>query len=309
VRSGRARGGPSFIFMGPSRAGSSWFFETLRQHPGVYVPLNKGSFFFTRFHEMGFGWYEGFFQSRREGQIPGEVCEDYLSSPVALRRIADYRPDMRLICCLRNPYERAFSAWRFCCRNGVGKATVAQQCESTPELFNEGCYGTHLRALRAIFPAHQIRIFFFEELTAAPDRVAWDLYRFIGANPAFVPQSLRQRVNVNGTPRSRLLARIVHDLHTRSWGRSRTLSSVVGAIKQVRPLRRLLRAALYDERHLADEWAAHAAEFPDHVTSRYEQEISLLEELLGRDLAAWRLPGMQEASSRQGAALASGAGR
>jgi hypothetical protein len=281
------RFGPSFVFVGPSRAGSSWFFEALRHHPGVYVPANKGSYFFTRFHDMGTEWYEGFFRSRREWQIAGEVCEDYLSNPDALRRIKAYRPDMRLIFCLRNPYERAFSAWRFLCRNAVGKSTLAEHCELSPELFREGCYATHLRVLRSLFPEQQLRIFLFEEVIAAPEGVARELYRFIGVDPEFVPPSLRQKVNANGRPRSRLLARVVHDLHTRSWGRSRLLSDLAGGIKRFRPLRQLVKAALYDQRQIPIDWKACVAEFPDYVISLYEQELSALEELLDRDLGAW----------------------
>ena len=58
----RTRPGPAFIFIGPSKAGSSWFFEILHEHPQVFVPLNKATFFFSEYYAQGIAWYERFFR-------------------------------------------------------------------------------------------------------------------------------------------------------------------------------------------------------------------------------------------------------
>ena len=94
----RERFQPDFLFVGTGRAGSNWVFEVLREHPEVFLPANKGTFFFNRFYDLGVDWYESFFAGKCEGQIAGEVCEDYLASEVAIERIYKYRSDMRLIC-------------------------------------------------------------------------------------------------------------------------------------------------------------------------------------------------------------------
>ena len=286
---------PSFLFIGASKSGSSWFFEILREHPQVFVPANKATFFFSNYYAKGIAWYEAFFVKAPREHAIGEVCHDYLVSPDALRRIRAYQPDMRLVCCLRNPYARALSSWRFFRRNGMDQPTLKAQGERDPSVFDQGYYATQLSVLYSIFPRDQVIVFFFEELAAAPQSVTRRLYEFIGVAPDFLPPSLYKRVNVNAKPRSRIIARLVQYIHNQSWKRSRLLSNLIGQLKQIRPLRGLVRATLYKETESSSDWRDHIGEFPHEVLSRYESEIFRLESMLGRDLADWHAPPLHPA--------------
>jgi hypothetical protein len=253
----------------------------------VFVPPNKVTFFFSDYFAQGIAWYERFFAGAAHVQAKGEVCHDYLASAPALHRIHNYRPDMRLICCLRNPYERALSSWRFFGRNGMDQPTLAAQGERNPSVFEQSHYATQLTLVQSLFPREQLLIFFFEELATEPESVARRLYEFIGVDKEFIPPSLRQRVNVNAKPRLRLLARFAQFVHEQSWKRSRHMSNLIGHIKRVRPLRRFVRAALYRELRDSSGWRDHLGEFPEQVVRRYEWEISLLERMTGEDLRHW----------------------
>jgi hypothetical protein len=63
---------------------------------------------------------------------------------------------------------------------------------------------------------------------------------------------------------------------------------LIGRLKRVGPLRRFVRYALYKEPRASTDWREHLWEFPPAVISRYESEISALEEMLNRDLTEWR---------------------
>jgi hypothetical protein len=295
----RGHSGPSFLFIGPSKAGSSWFYEILREHPQVFVPSNKATFFFSDYYTQGIDWYEKFFSGACHERAIGEVCHDYLASPEALRRIRKYRPDLRLVCCLRNPYSRALSSWRFFGRNGMDQPTLAAQGEHNPSVFDHGNYATHLALVNSLFPRHQLLIFFFEEMVTAPESIVRRLYEFIGVDASFVPPSLYERINVNAKPRSRPLARMVQYVHEQSWKRSRNLSNFIGRLKRIRLLRRLVRYALYKEPQSSTDWREHLWQFPEHVVSRYEREISALEKMLGRDLTEWHALPVERAAQRQ----------
>lgn len=278
---------PSFLFIGPSKSGSSWFFEILREHPSVFVPWAKGTFFFNAFHQHGSAWYERFFAEAAPGQIVGEVCHDYLSDPLALARIRDYRPEMRIICCLRCPYERAISSWRFSERNGESFSTLAEYARRWPGAFDEGYYATHLSNVLANFPHEQVLIFFFGELAVEPAKVVRRVYEFIGVDENFSPSSMYKLINGAAAPRWRMAARAVAQLD--DYARRHGMATQVGKLKRIKWLRQAVRRTLYKNLAGTRDWQAQAHEFPQHVVERYEREIGELERMCGDDLSKWRL--------------------
>ena len=68
---------PNFLYIGAEKAGSSWIYEILREHPQVYVPPAKDIQFFDKNFDKGIEWYLSLFGSGA-GQIAiGEVSHDY----------------------------------------------------------------------------------------------------------------------------------------------------------------------------------------------------------------------------------------
>ncbi len=65
------------------------------------------------------------------------------------------------------------------------------------------------------------------------------------------------------------------------------MSNLIGQIKRMRPLRRIVRTALYKEIVHSNDWRDHLAEFPERVVLRYEGEITELEKMVGKDLGNW----------------------
>ena len=281
--------GRPFAFIGAGRAGSTWFYEVLREHPSVIVPPNKGTFYFSGQYERGFDWYRSFFPQSPRDVAVGEVCEDYLSHPEALRRIRTYRPEIRLICCLRNPYERALSAWRFFGRSGILEPSLVAQAASRPDIFEQGYYATHLARLMSLFPQEQVLIFFFEELTRSPEEVVRRAYEFIGVDPEFAPEALSEKVNSAATARVPFLARAAHATNMYLRRRSYLSAKAIEWVKGIRPLRHWIRSTLYVAQPGVGAWRAHLAEFPDEVVARYESEIDVLERMLRRDFSGWRI--------------------
>ena len=279
--------GPEFLYVGAARSGSSWFSEVLREHPAVFIPPNRATFYFTVHYGMGASWYEEFFLGKSQGRVAGEVCHDYLMESDALIRIKEYRPEMRLICCFRNPYERAISAWNFYKRHGLDQATLVAQASRNKDLFVQGNYATQLRFAQALFPANQIFVLFYDDIARNPRGVARAVYEFIGVDPNFIPPSISARINVSTMPRSRALARLVYDVHRWTWGRSHILSNAVGQVKRIRPVRRLVNRAIYGGEITIKDWREYLSEFPADVVNRYEWEIRDLETLTNRDLRHW----------------------
>lgn len=126
VRTGRAtsrwRMDPSFIVIGGQRCGTTSLFKALEQHPqAVRPPVDKGTDYYTLHYDQGREWYRSRFPlgvtSRRRAAHVGaprafEACTYYMFHPFAIERLARDFPDIKLVVMLRDPVERAYSAYK-----------------------------------------------------------------------------------------------------------------------------------------------------------------------------------------------------
>lgn len=105
---------PSFIIIGVQRAGTTALHSYLCFHPQVVPSIRKEVHFFDRFYGRGERWYHTMFPSPRQlegGKVTFETTPAYIYNPDIAARIHRYDPRMKLILMLRNPVDRAFSAW------------------------------------------------------------------------------------------------------------------------------------------------------------------------------------------------------
>jgi hypothetical protein len=112
---------PSFLILGASRAGTTSLFRALLTHPHIAPPpVNKGVRYFDLNYARGWNWYLGHFplrwtaQAHTRGATPVafEASGYYLFHPFAAQRIAKDLPEAKLVAMLRDPVERAYSAWK-----------------------------------------------------------------------------------------------------------------------------------------------------------------------------------------------------
>ena len=111
---------PDFLIIGAQRAGSSSLFAYVCAHPSVAEPTHKEIHFFDNNWFRGLDWYRRYFplRARMGGRITGEASPYYLFHPAAAGRVAETLPDVRLIAVLRDPVERAYSAYQLARRQG-----------------------------------------------------------------------------------------------------------------------------------------------------------------------------------------------
>jgi hypothetical protein len=113
---------PSFLISGAQRCGTTSMYKTITTHPQVLpAVLHKGVHYFDTDYTRGLDWYRGHFPTQRAADrvartaggrvITGESSPYYMFHPMAGRRIADDLPDARMIILLRDPVERALSAF------------------------------------------------------------------------------------------------------------------------------------------------------------------------------------------------------
>ena len=112
---------PALVVAGAQRCGTTSLFQALRQHPAILPPrFHKGLHYFDVDYSKGIDWYRAHFETQasllrrsRSGIIPiqCEVTPYYMFHPLAPSRIAADLPGVRVAVMLRDPVERAYSAY------------------------------------------------------------------------------------------------------------------------------------------------------------------------------------------------------
>lgn len=141
---------PRFLIIGAQKAGTTALYYYLSEHPNLIPSSEKEIEFFTpelyddwpehpyhlilcsrtgthfcdpQTYRKAAAWYHSHFPLPHElgrHRMTYEATPEYLYYPEATERIFKYDPKIKLIVLLRDPVERAFSAWSMYCSFGEG---------------------------------------------------------------------------------------------------------------------------------------------------------------------------------------------
>jgi hypothetical protein len=268
---------PGFLYVGTSKAGSTWLFNALALHPDVYLASSKGLYYFDQHYENGREWYLQQFKGAGAEPAIGEISHSYLSSEPAAGRIAELNPRMRLLVCLREPVDRAFSDYLDLVKNGQHDGSFETALERFPRLVERGRYATHLQRYIDRFPREQLHVSLFDDLGADAQAYADDVFSFLGVSPLRLPPGALQRRMPAGVPRSRTMAA------TTKRGSRLVLRLGLRRLRSTVKRSAVVRQALYrsytDDRPTVDP--AVAAE----LRREFAVEVSALDAMLDRPVS------------------------
>jgi len=276
---------PNFLVIGAPRAGTSLLHHRiLRPHDEVYVPAERKEVqFFDRYFDRGPAWYERYFPPSNEVtayRAIGEASPGYLAAPDAPARIHALIPDCRLIAILRNPVERAYSAYQYArrSRNERDDFDAFLQCNTT--VIDDGLYSKHLGNYLRFFRKESILVLIYEEMVLNPAQELDKLRRFLGLSHGWDDPSrlLEQKVNPSEAPRLRgayAAARRVGRFlmhHDVNW-----------------PVRVAKRAGIRKAFGKPTPAPPMPAATRARLAELYRADVAALAGLLRRDLGVWRL--------------------
>jgi hypothetical protein len=260
---------PDFLGIGAQRAATTWVHQCLREHPQIFVPACKEIHFFDQNYHKGSAWYASHFRPGIGHRSIGEVTPNYLDHELAAPRMARMLPGARLFVILRDPAERALSAYRFF-RHQFQGLSFPEACRK-PFLIELGRYAKHLKRIFGYYPREQVKIMLYDDILRDPGLVLRNLYHFLNVNDCFVPPSLPILYNhaslrtVDGTPDSLgWLAHPFKHLPLVRWLRRR--------------LGRQSRCSRCDRISLA---------VLENLRRVFHEDVLELQELIGRDCSAW----------------------
>jgi Sulfotransferase domain len=207
-----------FIGIGAPKCGTTWLSAQLEAHPQIGFAPDKEVYYFAdtiarriagqELHcfDRGVAWYHQQFPAvAGEIKCRGEFCPSYLYSEEAATRIAAYRPDIKLLVCLRPPVEMIYS-WYWYGRSAVVTSLPKsfEEMMENPFLRDLGCFARHLKPYLDRFTAKNILVVQFDAIRRDPDRVRRSVYEFLSVAADFKPQ-LEAGKNPARAPRFPLL--------------------------------------------------------------------------------------------------------
>jgi hypothetical protein len=102
---------PNFVIIGAQKSASTFLQVCLSDHPNVFLPNGETPFFESPDYEQSnVSDLERIFEKRSEKRI-GIKRPNYIGKPEVPKRIEFHLPHAKLIAVLRNPIDRAISAY------------------------------------------------------------------------------------------------------------------------------------------------------------------------------------------------------
>lgn len=200
-----------FLIIGAQKSGTTALADYIRQHPALFIPPRKELHFFD---DETLNWqkparsyrsYHAQFKGARSQSLWGEATPIYSYWWPAMSRIWSYNPEMRLIFCLRNPVDRAYSHWAMESNRqwdnlpfSEAITTEEQRCRAALpnqhrvfSYVSRGFYSEQLRRLWSFFPREQTLILRHEQLLEEPDKTLRNVHCFLGVKPLALDEALQ----------------------------------------------------------------------------------------------------------------------
>jgi len=171
---------PDFLVLGTQKAATTSLHSWLIRQPNFFfLPRRKELRFFNSetfsLESDSLRAYSSNFQEASSNQIAGEVSPDYLYCRQTPARVKKVVPDVKLVVILRNPVERAESAYLHAHRSGrvsrkwnwesIWERDVTQDGAPWNQIIEAGIYDHHIERWWKYFDSESMRFLTFSEVT------------------------------------------------------------------------------------------------------------------------------------------------
>lgn len=188
-----------FIGIGAGKSGTTWLFNALGKHPKICLSEPKEIKYFNKivhstaltianykpslhkYHYKSFSWYQRHFKHCPENTTKGEFSPSYLYDAEAPSMIKKYFPDIKLIVCLRNPIDRAYSRyWARASYKKIESKTFEYTLKENKTYIEHGFYYRYLTRYLRYFNREQILVVLFDDILNQPEQELSRLFSFLG---------------------------------------------------------------------------------------------------------------------------------
>ncbi|MEO8271611.1 MAG: sulfotransferase [Aureliella sp.] len=209
---------PNFFIVGAPKCGTTTLYETLRQHPRVFMPFDKQNYWITK--EPGYfcpeliargnlaidnlsSYLQLFADAQGEDRI-GEASALYLFSKTAARSIAEFCPAAKIIVMIREPVAM-MQAWHadnlrhghddvLSFQQAIELEPMRQQGQSIPagsgyplclQYRAMASFSQQIERYLSVFGREQIKVILLEDMAAAPRATLNTVLEFLGLETGY----------------------------------------------------------------------------------------------------------------------------
>lgn len=290
---------PNFLIVGAAKSGTTSLYRYLRQHPDIFMPEWKE---LSLFIGDSFGplhrakkpyFYQKAFSRVQNQTAVGEASTAYLFDKAAPKIIKEQLGTVRIIIILRDPVAMSYSLYNHQLRKegetieNFEEALAKEEERRTDPGFKKTCYGWHanyyyhqrasyyhqVKRYMDTFGEENILVILFEELASETLSVVKKNFRFLGVDEAFVPD-----IKVHN-PAGNILN---IPMFWKDTGLFLKTFQFVFSRNLIKKVPHLLRNIGRKPPQPLNEATAKK------LRKRFYEDICRLEELIGKDLSAWK---------------------
>lgn len=295
---------PNFLIIGAAKSGTTTLYNSLKQHPEVYLsPLKEPHFFshglsgstgiaverYGKFQSpiTSLEAYRALFESAPDKTAIGEASTSYLIHPDAARRIKEHLPDVKLLAILRNPVDRAYSAFLMKCRIQKKDMSNSQKLlddfrEEVKAAYGENNTGLYCRKIQGYlehFSRDQLKVFEFRDFQDNFDEIMKDAFTFLGIDSEVSVEKPKVR-NKGGVPKNSLVFNSVERIR---GGFNATVRPFIpdALVEQIYDAYTKVRNTTLDKP------PGIPPEIKENLLVFYQDDILRLQDTLGQDFSMW----------------------
>jgi len=185
-----------FLIIGAQKSGTTTLYDWLGQHPDIFLPETKEVLYFAYddFYRQGEKYLDVFYKKYSAQKVAGGAYVHLMYFPHVVQRIFNYNPHMKIIAVIRNPIDRAYSAYWFARSNGWESCNTFEDAldrekerihgsyTERAELtyLGHGKYAEQLQYFFDAFGSEKMMVVFTEDLRFHPGEVFDQVLKFLG---------------------------------------------------------------------------------------------------------------------------------
>lgn len=299
---------PNFLIVGAAKSGTSSLHYYLNQHPQIFMPsytkegikIKEPMFLVkdsvqNRVHNgiWDFEEYKNIFETEKNDvKAVGEATVFYLNFyEEAITNIKKYLgEEVKIIIILRNPVDRAYSAYHHTLRNNPHEDLEFEEALKVEEIrYNEnknitpmtlyksmGMYFEMVKAYKENFK--NVKVILYDDFEKNTSHVVGEVFTFLGVNDNY-QINFKERVNVGGWNWKNNTAK---GLYLNQGVLKKALKKIVMPFPG---LKKYLKKNLFENKKMV---VPEINEYTrKYLQDFYREDIFNISKLIGRDLSNW----------------------